>query len=205
MFFCSLILSATSLFAQSGSHYTKSLNRDPSGRDFVWTNGRMTENSNVDTAWREGYLVYEGDTVKGYISFDVNEVVYHRQIDERYFYEARVKTKDTKLSAVVTFRKDGKAMYLTRLKPKDKKMVRLLHDGKLKVYDDKLGFIYKPSDVSNSYLLVSYNGITEELGSLFSMSTKYDLIGYVNEVYHTKLVANNTSWDELWKILDDLD
>ncbi len=151
-----------------------------------------------------GYIVYKGDTIKGLIMMGLDGV-YLDHIQNNgsgKFYD--VKFKDRGLKTIMMYNADNKPLCLTRVKESDKKLMRLLHEGKLTVYDDRIGYVYTPDDIDPFLVVVSYNGEVETLGSFSKGETRKDLIAYINDVYGLK-IDYKTKWSELMLTMDGLD
>ena len=112
-----------------------------------------------------GYIVYRKDTIKGLIMLSLNGVYLdHTQNNGTgKFYD--LKFKDRNLKTVMMYNADNKPLCLTRVQESDKKLMRLLHEGKLTVYDDWVGYVYTTEDVDPFLLVVSHNGEVETLSS----------------------------------------
>ena len=168
-------------------------------------NGYVTERKSVSARQAEGYVVYKTDTLKGLIWVSKTEVLLERMLDSKYSYVNDFKLKNTDLKTIMLYNQDGKPLCLTRVKPTDKRMMRLVHEGKLNIYDDQIRYIYKPTDIDKAMIVISYNGEVEELGAFFSSHTKYDLIGYINDIYGLNLDHKSISWKDLLVKIDGLD
>jgi len=83
--------------------------------------------------------------------------------------------------------------------------MRVIHEGKLNIYDDRVQYIYKPSDIDKNLIMVSYDGVVDDLSSFFTENTKRDLIGYVNDIYGLHLNPKKLTWQELLVKVDMLD
>lgn len=172
----------------------------------VASGANSTGNKHIITTTRraDGYIVYKDDTIKGLIMMGQNEVYLEHPISAGYstFYSLRLKERE--LKTIMMYNADKKPLCLTRIKDGDKKMMRLIHEGKLNVYDDRVGYIYKPSDIDPFYIVVEHNGEVENLGSFGSEGTRKDLIAYINDIYGMQL-PYKTGWDVLLRTMDGLD
>ncbi len=151
-----------------------------------------------------GYIVYKGDTIKGLIMLTLDGI----NLDHRYnetqgkFYDLKFKDRD--LKTIMMYNVDNKPLCLTRVKTTDKKMMRLLHEGKLTVYDDRVGYVYSPDDIDPFLVVVSYDGEVETLGSFSRGETRKDLIAFINKVYDLN-IDFKTKWSDLLLKMDGLD
>lgn len=153
----------------------------------------------------DGYVVYNKDTMHGLIMLYRRELVVEQPIDADYSYFYRFKMKDTALKTVVMYNEDKKPVCLTRVHDKSNRLLRLVHEGKLNIYDGRIGFVYRPKDIDKYLLVVSYDGITDDLSSFLTETTKSDLIMYINDIYGTRFVAKQISWQQLLLEIDRLD
>lgn len=153
----------------------------------------------------DGYVVYKGDTLHGMMQLTKTTVYFeqYQRHDEVKPYV--IKIKDTALHTIMVYNYDMKPLCITRVKPDDKKMHRVIHTGKLNIYDDWMKYIYKPSDIDPYLLVVEYNGEVDELGSFTKGTTMRDLVAYVNDIYSLKLDARNMTWAQLMRKIDELD
>lgn len=150
-----------------------------------------------------GYIVYSGDTLRGYLLFDEHSLKYQSIKDSSTNDFTVYKYNDLNLTAAVTNNKVGSWLYWIRVEPTSKRMYRLIHSGKLTVYDDKLEFINNPKDISTSYLVIKYNNTVDKLTNI--LTNRQEFVDYVNQVYHTKWVPQNMEWTDMWMQLDGMD
>lgn len=151
-----------------------------------------------------GYIVYKGDTIKGLMMLTLNSVFMERprRHGPSTMYDINFKDKD--LKTIMMYNTDNKPLCLTRVKETDKKMMRMLHEGKLNVYDDRLDYVYSTEDIDPFLVVVSHNGEVETLGSFSRGETRKDLIAYINDIYGLK-IDYKTKWSELLLTMDGLD
>ncbi len=153
----------------------------------------------------DGYLVYKKDTIRGIVTLSKEAVSLEKKIDPKHNFLCTFKLKDLDLKTVVMYNEDNKALCLTRVTKEDKKMMRLIHEGKLNIYDGRLDYIYKPGDIDKNLIKISYDNVVEDLSSFLTENTKRDLILFVNDIYGLKLNAKAMSWQELLVKVDMLD
>jgi len=152
-----------------------------------------------------GYVVYNSDTIRGIISFTKFDVFIEQPINKEFSYYYQFNTRNLHLKAVVTYNVDNKPLYLVRVSPRGHKLFRLVHEGKLTIYDDRFSYIYHPEQIDKNLIVVAYKGHVKEFGSFFTTGTKRNLIDHVNDVYGLDLDPRNISWKELLITLDGLE
>ncbi len=152
----------------------------------------------------KGYIVYKGDTLKGAIMMSKTELYFEKyEFGNKSKYYV-IKLRNPELKTIVMYNYDNKVLCITRIRPTDKKMHRVLHEGKLNIYDDWIRYIYEPGDIDPFMLIVEYNGEIEQLGSFAKAGTKRDLVGYINDIYGLNL-PYNINWSKLMHIMDEQD
>ncbi len=146
----------------------------------------------------DGYLVYDRDTMSGIITMEKdralleqphnahNESVYTAKFDDRY------------LRAITLF-EGNRELYLVRLSASDKHLWRLVHSGRINVYDDRSTFP-TVNNIDKANLRISYAG-----DGVKTISGKAQLVDYINKVYSLHLTAKDYSWKQLFGLIDTLD
>ncbi len=182
--------------------------------DTIWVGKSVTGkqlNSNVGERpstyidWYDGYMVYNGDTMKGYFQTSKFDILFQKPINDHYAYYFVYQKNDPILNALAFYNyKDKKPLYLKKLE-NPRKLFRVIHQGKLNIYDDRPFFIYKTHDIDKNNIVVEYNGEIDHITSFLPVFTKSDLIGYINEIYGLHLVPKELSWQELLIKIDELD
>ena len=152
----------------------------------------------------EGYVVYEHDTITGLVTIESNAVLVESK-DAQRNYDYKFKLGNKGLEYVNVYNTDSSVLNMVRIKDGPKKMMRIVHEGRLNVYDANHGFIYKPEDIDAYSLTVVYNGVPEHIGSSSTPRTKLRLTEYVNKAYGLELNPNDFSWKELLVYMDKLD
>lgn len=152
----------------------------------------------------DGYVVFFNDTLSGAVTVD-KRAISLETIDSGRNYDYRFHQKDQGLQYVTVYNEDDKQLNLVRLKEEPKKLLRVIHTGKLNIYDSRRGFIYKPADIDVKTLTVSYNGEVASLHSNSVNDTKEWLTQYVNQAYGLNLDPNKFNWTELLIYIDKLD
>jgi len=152
----------------------------------------------------EGYAVYAHDTISGTLTLKPNAILLATS-DSGKDYDYTFKIRDKELEYVTAFNSEDKQVKLVRLEKNRKKLWRVVHEGKLNLYDDDHGFIYRPEDIDKMFLVARFNGTTKTLNSFYGVKSKEQLTEYVNEAYGLHLDPKNFSWNQLLIYLDKLD
>ncbi len=152
-----------------------------------------------------GFVVYEHDTISGNVTLKNNVVSLHAQDSARaYDYTFRTKKRGLQYVTVYGNTDSSNQLNLQRLSG-NKKLMRVLHVGKLNIYDERYGFLYAPEDVDITSLTVVYNGQEDALNSSSKPKTKVWLTDWVNKVYGLELNPKDFTWRELLLYVDKLD
>ena len=152
----------------------------------------------------DGYAVYEHDTIQGRVTLTPRMVLVAAK-DSSNNYNYRFKLKKEGLESVTLYNNDNKELSLIRLQDEPKKLWRVVHEGKLNLYDDRRGFIYSPDDIDRHSLKVVWNGSAASLGYHSETDTKERLTQYVNKAYGLNLKPSDFTWKELLIYIDKLD
>ncbi len=152
----------------------------------------------------EGYAVYAHDTISGRLTLRTN-TVYLATKDSSGSYDYTFKARDKELEYVTAFNSEDKQVKLVRLEKNKKRLWRVVHEGKLNLYDDDHLFIYRPEDIDKMSLVAEFNGTTNTLRSFYGVKSKEQLTGYINEAYGLQLDPKKFSWNQLLIYLDKLD
>lgn len=153
----------------------------------------------------DGYVVYNRDTLRGFIFVSKDEVNLEHPISNELSKYYNFQLRDRSLSFITMYNHDKKPLCLTRVRPNDRNMMRLVHEGKINIYDDRINYIYDPEDIDKNMIMISYDGIVEDLSSFLTETTKRDLIDFINDVYSLKLDPKTLTWKELLIKIDKLD
>jgi hypothetical protein len=153
----------------------------------------------------DGYLVYNNDTIRGFVMLYRRHVLIEQPLDAEYSYFHDFKLTDRALKSIVMYNAEKKPVRLTRLNENERRMLRVVHEGRLNIYDGRVGFVYRPRDIDKNLLVISYDGIIDDLSSFLTETTKSDLILYINDIYGMKLNPRKISWRELLLVVDQLD
>ncbi len=169
-------------------------------------NDAYNNNSEVDGYDMQGFVVYERDTIQGIVTMEKNKVEI-QNIDSGKHYDYSFKTKKAGLTYITLYESDSSnnQLNLVRLQGDKKNLWRVVHEGKLNIYDKRRGFIYSPDDVDMKTIKVVYNGQSEALYAHSVSDAKRKLTEYVNTAYGSNLDARNFTWKELLVYIDKLD
>ena len=159
---------------------------------------------NNSTEELEGYVVYANDTLSGAISMRGN-TVFLETADTARGYDYKFKMKNKQLEYVTAYNDDDKQVKLVRLTKSKNKLWRVVHEGKLNLYDDDHRFIYRPEDIDKMSLIAEFNGQEKTLNSFYGVKSKDQLTAYINEAYGLHLDPKNYNWNQLLIYLDKLD
>lgn len=152
----------------------------------------------------DGFVVYKQDTIDGVLTVLDKELVLEQPIDSNRFYGYRYALKDTALKTIVLC-KGIKEMCLVRQAVDNKRLWRLLHYGKLSVFDNGFDFVAS-NNLRKRRMWVSVNGgAAKPLKSFLKAGTKDVLVQYINQVYGLSLDPNHYSWTSLLYKLSTLD
>lgn len=138
-----------------------------------------------------GYIVYGNDTLGGILTCTDNIISLKMNMqDSTYMFNAA----DSNLKYIYL---NDNGQQLSMLRMPDKRLYRVMHSGKLNIYDTYYSFDYLSKDFYNERSIVVFNGRTEKLNETFTINVKKKLIGYINEVYNTNLNDENMTRDQL--------
>lgn len=152
----------------------------------------------------DGFVVFYNDTLSGAVTVAERAVsVETKDSGRNYDYHFHEKNKG--LQYVTVYNDDDKQLCLTRLNGDTKRLWRIVHVGKLNIYDRRRGFIYQPEDIDINTLKVSYNGVISSLKSSSQKAAKEWLTQFVNQAYNLQLDPKKFSWKELLIYVDKLD
>ena len=152
----------------------------------------------------EGFVVYAHDTLSGAVTLRTN-TVYLATTDSGRKYDYTFRARDKELAYVSAFNSEDKQVKLVRLDKNSRKLWRVVHEGKLNLYDDDHRFIYRPEDIDKMSLVAEFNGETKSLKSFSGTKSKEQLAEYMNAAYGLHLDPKNFTWNQLLIYLDKLD
>ncbi len=170
-------------------------------------NNNYSENSNeLEGFEMQGFVVYEHDTIPGIVTLEKNKVEIDN-VDSGKHYDYSFKMKKAGLTYITVYESDSSnnQLNLVRLPGDKKNLWRVVHEGKLNIYDKRRGFLYAPDDVDMKSIKVEYNGQSEALYTHSVSDAKRKLTEYVNRAYGSNLEPNKFSWKELLIYIDKLD
>lgn len=138
----------------------------------------------------DGYIVYNGDTLAGDINLVKGLLVLNNGTTGTAFDNYML---GDSLLTVIVLRNDQALLSMERLPGADKNFYRLVHSGRLNLYDDKLSFKYDANNVDLSEMRVAYDGKVQEMNTFWTTFPKKRLVYFVNTVYGTALDSKNYS------------
>lgn len=153
----------------------------------------------------DGYIVFKGDTLHGIVQLSKTTLYFEQYQPHDQVKPYEIKLKNPDLQTIMVYNYDNKALCITKVQHDDKKMRRVIHKGKLNIYDDWMKYIYNPSDIDPYLLVVEYDGVVDELGTFTKGTMMRDLVAYVNDIYGLKLDARTMTWSKLMRQIDELD
>jgi hypothetical protein len=149
----------------------------------------------------DGYVVYGKDTLPGIVTFNKNIVYLENSYSPGHRGVCSFLLAGKALHAVTVYYGNHE-LYLVRLSENEKRLSRVLHTGKLNIYDDSYKFP-TADNIHKSGLRIVYGGQMKSLKT--SGDTKKELIDHINAVYGLNLDANSFSWQGLLRYIDKLD
>lgn len=161
-------------------------------------------NGSVDEENLDGYVVYARDTLRGRIALKANNIFLEKS-DSGHNYDYKFKPSQKQLTTVRVYNEDNKQLDLVRLPGDHKKLWRVIHEGRLSIYDSRHDFIYRPDDIDIRSLVILYDGHSTYLDAYQPEDAKERLAGLVNAAYDTKLDPAKFGWNELLVYIDKLD
>jgi hypothetical protein len=147
----------------------------------------------------DGYLVYDKDTSAGIITMNNNSVSLEQPAGNNREYGSTAFFNDPYLKGVTLY-KGNRTLYLARLSDKERQLWRVVHNGKMKVYDDTYSFL--------AFGNINYAGMRVRLPgerTYVDINSKKHLIWCMNKVYGLDLKAKDQTWQSLIQIIDNLD
>jgi hypothetical protein len=130
-----------------------------------------------------GQVVYGADTMYGVVTLTNNNVFLEPQAGDTQFFGIRFPYADKNLKSVIVYNGDEQ-LFLIRLGVLDTKLSRVIHIGKLSVFDDSYSF---SGHIDDPNLKVLYDGKIHALGSLVVLDMRMKLLNAANKAYGIKL------------------
>jgi hypothetical protein len=132
----------------------------------------------------DGYIVYNGDTLTGDIDLVKGLLVLNNNKAGTAF--GNYMLGDSLLTGIM-LRNDEAFLLMERFPGADKNFYRLVHSGRLNLYDHNLSFKYDAKNVDLSEMRVAYDGKVQEMNTFWTTFPKNRLVYFVNTVYGTNL------------------
>ncbi|HXS38080.1 MAG TPA: hypothetical protein VN721_15360 [Flavipsychrobacter sp.] len=146
-----------------------------------------------------GYIVYGNDTLSGKVAL-VETSIYLKDNNVDSVYKFRI--SDYNLHTVKVFN-DSEELTLVRLRKNDKDLVRVVHQGKVTIYDDYFDFLSKPADVDINGIELTYAGHLDTF--FWTLNVKKKFVSYLNQAYGLSLDYKKYKWKDIWAYVDKLD
>jgi hypothetical protein len=170
------------------------MNRSQIYKDLLLASDNTAKHSNSAQFFSfDGYIVFESDTIPGIVTITQNQVSLDtkKEGNKRRFYLADL--KDPQLTAIAVF-KGPKELHLVRLLPNDKHLYRLVHKGRLMLYDRSYNFL-TTENIKFPLLAVTKKGLEKIKG-------KNELAEALYETYGLEIDNSKTSKEELIRIMN---
>ncbi len=165
-------------------------------------NDNVPKGSSVLNTSLDGYVVYSRDTLPGIVTITDKNIYLEQAVDGRHVQAYTFPKGDANVKAVAVF-EGNNSLYLGRASDGGK-LSRVIHSGKLSVYDDKYNF-FTPENVHRGKMTLAYGGQIKSPKSFLAADSKQLLIESINSAYGLQLDAKDFSWDQLLNYLDKLD
>ncbi len=151
----------------------------------------------------DGYVVNGADTLSGIVTMTEKAIYLEQPIDDKRETGYMFLYDDNNVKTVAVF-EGSSSLYLGRPGGTGK-LSRVIHDGKLAVYDDNQYRFLTLGNVHKTKLLAVYNGQVKSPKSFVAADGKQLLIESINAAYGQQLDAKDFTWSQLLSYLDKLD
>jgi hypothetical protein len=145
----------------------------------------------------DGYIVYKKDTMPGIVTFTNREVQLENTNpkDRHRAYGAQL--SDPFLKEIVLYR-GPEELHMSRATAKEKRLWRVLHTGKLNIYDKQYKFI-TAKNIDIRSLRIKYGALRMQ-----KIRSKTQFVHALNRTYKLRLNADKYDWKELFDIVAGL-
>ena len=147
----------------------------------------------------DGYVVYGHDTLTGMVTMDKKSVFF-----KPYTYAnhsiGNYQLNDPSLLKIGVFYAST-SLYFERI-PGHDKLMRVIHSGKLSIYDGKFDFL-ATRNINRSTIVVTTSAETAAV-SLSGNSPKQELVDKMNSVYGLSISSQDYNWSQLLSFIDKL-
>jgi len=140
-------------------------------------------------------VIYNQDTINGSVQYK-NKHFFVVSSDT----SLKIDPDDLGLKSLTVHKLDTTLM-LVRLTPKDRQLYRVIHSGKLDVYDTRSDFNRDARHIN--FLTIAQNGKVLPMGGF--KSQRRWLAIYINQTYGALLSPKEASWEELLAYLNRMD
>ncbi len=170
--------------------------------NMLMDNDNSPKGASVLNTSLDGYVVYGSDTISGIVTVTDKAIYLEQPLDGRHVKGYTFPNTDNNLHAVAVF-EGNNALYLDRAGGTGK-LSRVIHSGKLSVYDYKYNFV-TPENIQRGKMTVAYGGQAKSAGSFLAADSKQLLVEAINSAYGLQLDGKNYTWNQLLSYLDKLD
>jgi hypothetical protein len=133
---------------------------------------------NLEDVEFSGFLVFDNDTFEGKISYDAKDFVMPCQKDSFDYFDV----DDTHLKYV--FLDAGDSIHkITLERLGNNKIYRLLHNGKLQIFDTYYTFDYHSKEIFKKDMAMMYKGKMETIDPMPIEDCKRKLVSFINKIY----------------------
>lgn len=175
------------------------LNNQVVQRDLLLAPDNTSKHSNSSKYFSfDGYIVYESDTIAGIVTVTNSSVILERTVKQQGRNYYNVSLTDLLLKAIVVF-KGPKELHLVRLMEQDKHLSRVVHNGKLRLYDRSYDFLTASNVGRHLQVIDQISGKKAKISSI------KELAAQVNGTYSLTLNPETISRKELITIINRLD
>ncbi len=202
----SLLLHSTVCTAQQKNNTPKNSAKNATGKpDKTKPALEPIKLSSGNNIQGDGYLVYKNTMIRGKVTLGKNFINLERKVNDSENFVTNMYLTDTALKLVTIYKPGKSPLCLNRVRPNDKSMMRLVHEGKMNIFDDKISSFYDAGNVDKNVIVVTINEVPEDLSSTVPDRTKTKLIERINTTYTMALDAKNMQWPALLKKIERLE
>ncbi len=153
----------------------------------------------------DGYLIYKNTMIRGKITLGKNFINLERKINDTENFVTNMYLTDTALKLVTIYKPGKTPLCLNRIRNTDKAMMRLVHEGKVNIFDDRILSFYATANVDKNKIVITMKDVPEDLSSTLPDRTKSKLIERINKAYALNYDANDMAWATLLQKIEGLD
>lgn len=142
-----------------------------------------------------GVATYDNKTMPYAIQYQANKLILTDSNDNHL----KVSPGNLKLQRLTIYNANT-ALSLVRLQPDNPALYRVVHTGKLSIYDNALSYACNANSIRVGSIQLVYDGRVKPLHAFFNGRKR--LVSYINKVYGTQLDYKNYTWDSLIAYID---